>query len=118
MLSLTLTAELLAPDGSPMVFAAEGDRVWWVPPSRVDRLDPALREVTEAAGEVRMEVYVRHSETGEMHFLPVTGDVERLPVEGACGCAPPATPASTSAPPPSGGPSTRACGRCTCGCAG
>ncbi|WP_082801841.1 glycosyltransferase family 2 protein [Herbidospora cretacea] len=82
VLSLTLTAELLAPDGSPMVFAAEGDRVWWVPPSRVDRLDPALREVTEAAGEVRMEVYVRHSETGEMHFLPVTGDVERLPVEG------------------------------------
>ncbi|WP_066371566.1 glycosyltransferase family 2 protein [Herbidospora mongoliensis] len=82
VLSLTLTAELLNADGSPMVFAAEGDRVWWVPPSKVDRLDPALREITEAAHEVRMEVYVRHSQTGEMHFLPVTGEVERLPVEG------------------------------------
>ncbi|GAB1821262.1 glycosyltransferase [Herbidospora sp. RD11066] len=82
VLSIALTSELLSADGSPMLFEADGERVWWVPPSKVDRLDPALREITEAAHEVRMEVYVRHTQTGEMHFLPVTGEVERLPAEG------------------------------------
>jgi len=81
VLVLGLSVEVLAGDGRPDRFRTDGERLFWKPPRLVDPklLPESVTDVTNAAERARIEVYVRHSETAEMHFLPVAYQVERVP---------------------------------------
>ncbi|MFI6788652.1 glycosyltransferase family 2 protein [Nonomuraea sp. NPDC050383] len=80
VLVLALTVEVLGGDGRPTVFRADGDRLHWIPPRSVDPslLPDGVTDVTSAVERARIEVYVRHAETGVIHFLPVAYRVERV----------------------------------------
>lgn len=72
-LILGLTAEIMQADGTPMRFVPYGDDgLLWDPPVLLDgfRLPPEMADVSQAAARARFEVYVRHEETGAIHFLP------------------------------------------------
>ncbi|MCA2186785.1 glycosyltransferase family 2 protein [Nonomuraea cavernae] len=80
VLVLELAVELLGNDGQPARYRTENDRLYWIPPRSVDaRLLPDdVTEVSSAVERARIEVYVRHAETGVVHFLPVAYRVERF----------------------------------------
>ncbi|WP_113704552.1 glycosyltransferase family 2 protein [Nonomuraea lactucae] len=80
VLVLGLTVEVLGGDGQPTRFRADGDRLFWIPPRSVDAslLRDDVTDVTSAVDRARLEVYVRHADTGVVHFLPVAYRVERI----------------------------------------
>ncbi|GAA2861289.1 glycosyltransferase family 2 protein [Streptosporangium fragile] len=72
--TMGLTVEIMRADGSPMRFIPYGeDGLLWEPPVPLDglRLPPELADVSQAAARARFEVYIRHEESGVIHFLPV-----------------------------------------------
>ncbi|MDH2428828.1 glycosyltransferase family A protein [Sphaerisporangium sp. TRM90804] len=77
ILTMDLAAEIVAADGTPMTFQADGDRLLWTPPIEGVTLPPSLADVTEAVSRARMEVYIRHAEYGGIFFIPVSGEVCR-----------------------------------------
>ncbi|MER6946333.1 glycosyltransferase family 2 protein [Nonomuraea sp. NPDC000554] len=81
VLVLGLTVEVLAGDGEPTRFRTDGDRLYWSPPRSIDDdlLPDSVKDVTAAVERARIEVYVRHAETGVVHFLPVAYQVEHVP---------------------------------------
>ncbi|MEU7858910.1 glycosyltransferase family 2 protein [Nonomuraea sp. NPDC049141] len=81
VLVLELSVEVLGGDGGPARFRTSGERLLWQPPRSVDAklLPDSVTDVTGAVERARMEVYVRHSETGVIHYLPVAYRVERVP---------------------------------------
>ncbi|MEV1167152.1 glycosyltransferase family 2 protein [Nonomuraea sp. NPDC049784] len=80
VLVLGLTVEVLAGDGTPDRYRTQGERVHWIPPRAMetDSLDDSVTDITDAVERARVELYVRHSETGAIHFLPITQHVERV----------------------------------------
>ncbi|WP_433515586.1 glycosyltransferase family 2 protein [Nonomuraea sp. CA-143628] len=80
VLVLGLSVEVLGGDGWPTRFRTDGDRLLWQPPRSVDtRLLPdSVLDVTAAIERARIEVYVRHSETSVIHYLPVAYQVEQV----------------------------------------
>ncbi|HUR05774.1 MAG TPA: glycosyltransferase family 2 protein, partial [Nonomuraea sp.] len=81
VLVLGLSVEVLGGDGGPARFRTNGERLLWQPPRSVDAklLPDSVTDVTGAVERARIEVYVRHSETGVIHYLPVAYRVERVP---------------------------------------
>ncbi|SDG89099.1 Glycosyl transferase family 2 [Sinosporangium album] len=84
ILVLRLDVEVVGGGGAPQRFRADGDRVFWQPPVP---LDPAaftaeLADVTEAVARSRVEVYVRHAESGMIYMLPVESQVTHIPDGG------------------------------------
>ncbi|MEU4233400.1 glycosyltransferase family 2 protein [Nonomuraea sp. NPDC026600] len=81
VLVLGLSVEVLGGDGGPARFRTSGERLLWQPPRSVDAklLPDTVTDVTGAVERARIEVYVRHSETGVIHYLPVAYRVERVP---------------------------------------
>ncbi|MGS2645301.1 glycosyltransferase family 2 protein [Streptosporangium sp. G12] len=72
-LALGLTVEIMQADGTPMRFVPYGnDGLLWQPPVPLDglRLPPEMADVSQAAARARFEVYIRHEDTGDVHFLP------------------------------------------------
>ncbi|MFF5111637.1 glycosyltransferase family 2 protein [Streptosporangium sp. NPDC000509] len=72
-LTLRLTVEMTQADGTPMRFVPYGEGgLLWEPPVPLDglRLPPEMADVSQAAAKARFEVYVRHEDTGTIHFLP------------------------------------------------
>ncbi|MDA0640643.1 MULTISPECIES: glycosyltransferase family 2 protein [Nonomuraea] len=80
VLALGLSVEVLSGEGRPERFLTDGDRLFWKPPRAVDaRLLPeSVTDVTGAVERARIEVYVRHAETGDVHFLPVAYQVDKV----------------------------------------
>ncbi|MEV6982880.1 glycosyltransferase family 2 protein [Sphaerisporangium sp. NPDC051017] len=76
-LIMDLAVELLGPDGAPITFRADGDRLYWTPPLAGLDLPAPLADVTEAVARARMEVYIRHQDYGLIFFIPVHGEVCR-----------------------------------------
>ncbi|MGW4798291.1 glycosyltransferase family 2 protein [Nonomuraea sp. NPDC004297] len=80
VLVLGLTAEVLSGDGSPDKYRMDGERVHWIPPRSLDtrQLGEDLTDITDDVERARIELYVRHTETGVVHFLPLAQRVERV----------------------------------------
>nr|WP_055508242.1 glycosyltransferase [Nonomuraea pusilla] len=80
ILVLGLSVEVVDGDGRPDRYRVDGDRLHWIPPRSVDDelLPGEVTDVTAAVERARVEVYVRHADTGEVHFLPVAQEVERV----------------------------------------
>ncbi|WP_084773901.1 glycosyltransferase family 2 protein [Nonomuraea candida] len=80
VLVLGLTVEVLGGDGTPDKYRLDGERVHWIPPRSLDtrKLPEDATDITEAVERARVELYVRHTETGVVHFLPLTQHVERV----------------------------------------
>ncbi|HEX4812700.1 MAG TPA: glycosyltransferase family 2 protein [Nonomuraea sp.] len=78
VLVLGLTVEVDGGDGRPDRYRADGDRLHWIPPRAIDAklLDDEVTDVSEAVERARIEVYVRHAETGVVHFLPLAQHVD------------------------------------------
>ncbi len=83
VLVLGLAVEVLGGDGRPDRFRTDGERLYWKPPRAIDAklLPDHVTDVTDSVERARIEVYVRHAETGDVHFLPVAYQVERVPEE-------------------------------------
>ncbi|MER6507745.1 glycosyltransferase family 2 protein [Nonomuraea sp. NPDC001636] len=81
ILVLGLTVEVMSGDGLPDRYRVDGERLHWIPPRSVDTklLSDDVTDITADVERARIDVYVRHSVTGVVHFLPVTQHVERLP---------------------------------------
>ncbi|WP_432926233.1 glycosyltransferase family 2 protein [Microbispora sp. CA-135349] len=82
VLSLDLSVEILRAGGGPLWLRQRDDRLLWTPPPGVDGLldgllDDEGADVTDAVRRARVEVCVRHAETGVVHSLPVTCSVGR-----------------------------------------
>ncbi|MBB2913426.1 glycosyltransferase involved in cell wall biosynthesis [Streptosporangium becharense] len=78
--TMGLTVEIMRADGSPIRFVPYGqDGLLWEPPVPLDglRLPPELADISQVAARARFEVYVRHEESGLIHFLPVRCSVVR-----------------------------------------
>lgn len=72
--TMGLTVEIMQSDGTPMRFIPYGqDGLLWEPPIPLEglRLPPELADVSQTAARARFEVYIRHEESGVVHFLPV-----------------------------------------------
>ncbi|WP_345568386.1 glycosyltransferase family 2 protein [Nonomuraea rosea] len=80
VLVLNLTVEVLSGDGLPDRYRTDGDRLHWIPPRSLETrsLAPDVTDITAAVDRARVELYVQHSETGVVHFLPLTQHVERV----------------------------------------
>ncbi|MEV4566956.1 glycosyltransferase family 2 protein [Nonomuraea sp. NPDC049419] len=80
VLVLGLSVEVVTGDGTPDRYRVDGDRLHWIPPRALDtkRLPDDITDITEAVERARVELYVRHTETGLVHFLPLTQEVERI----------------------------------------
>jgi glycosyltransferase involved in cell wall biosynthesis len=78
VLVLGVNVEVMRGDGQPDRYRTDGGRLHWIPPRALDAklLDEDVTDVSEAVERARIEVYVRHSETGVMHFLPLAQRVE------------------------------------------
>ncbi|TMR10736.1 glycosyltransferase family 2 protein [Nonomuraea turkmeniaca] len=78
VLVLGLTVEVKGCDGRPDRYRTDGPRLHWVPPRAVDTklLGESVTDVSEAVERARIEVYLRHAETGVVHFLPLAQRVE------------------------------------------
>ncbi|MGN9840786.1 glycosyltransferase family 2 protein [Nonomuraea sp. H19] len=78
VLVLGLTVEVLEDDGRPSTYRTDGDRLHWIPPRVLDAklLDESVTDVTTAVERANIEVYVRHAETGVVHFLPLAQRIE------------------------------------------
>ncbi|WP_405087039.1 glycosyltransferase family 2 protein [Microbispora sp. NBC_01389] len=93
-LLLDVSVEVLRAGGSPMWLRQRDDRLLWTPPPAVDGLLDGLlgdeeADVTEAVRRARVEVCVRHAETGVTHALPVTCAVGQATVgQGTAGRGP------------------------------
>ncbi|MFI7421878.1 glycosyltransferase family 2 protein [Nonomuraea sp. NPDC049684] len=81
ILVLGLTVEVMSGDGLPDRYRVDGERLHWIPPRSVDTklLSDDVTDITADVERARIDVYVRHSTTGVVHFLPVTQHVERSP---------------------------------------
>ncbi len=81
VLVLGLEVEVLSGDGKPERFRVDDDRLHWRPPRAVDPklLPQSVTDVSESVERARIEVYLRHAESGDVHFLPVAYQVERVP---------------------------------------
>ncbi|MEV0165496.1 glycosyltransferase involved in cell wall biosynthesis [Nonomuraea fuscirosea] len=80
VLVLGLSVEVMAGDGSPDRYRVDGDRLHWIPPRALDtrKLPEDVTDITDAVERARVELYVRHTETGIVHFLPLEQHVERV----------------------------------------
>ncbi|RVX44715.1 glycosyltransferase involved in cell wall biosynthesis [Nonomuraea polychroma] len=78
VLVLGLTVEVKGSDGRPDRYRTDGQRLHWIPPRAIDAklLGGSVTDVSEAVERARIEVYVRHAETGVVHFLPLAQRVE------------------------------------------
>ncbi|TMR97581.1 glycosyltransferase family 2 protein [Nonomuraea basaltis] len=78
VLVLGVTVEVLGSDDRPERYRSDGPRLNWIPPRAVDArlLGTSVTDVSEAVERARIEVYVRHAETGVVHFLPLAQHVE------------------------------------------
>ncbi|MCG5216805.1 glycosyltransferase family 2 protein [Streptosporangium soli] len=77
VLTLAIDAEIVGPDGRPITFTAEDDRLYWRPPLPIadSVLCPSLTDVTEDVAMARLNVYLRHTESGATHVLPATSEI-------------------------------------------
>ncbi|MFE3448478.1 glycosyltransferase family 2 protein [Nonomuraea sp. NPDC059194] len=84
VLELDLAVEIHTSAGEPARFREEEDRLYWRPPGSVDQtlLPDAVTDVTDAVDKARIEVYVRHEETGDVYFVPVTCETVRVRERG------------------------------------
>ncbi|WP_406674108.1 glycosyltransferase family 2 protein [Nonomuraea sp. N2-4H] len=80
VLVLGVTVEVVTGDGTPDRYRVDGDRLHWIPPRVLDtrKLPDDITDITDAVERARVELYVRHAETGLVHFLPLTQEVERI----------------------------------------
>lgn len=80
VLVLGLGVEIHDNEGEPATFRAVGERVFWHPPRAVDGalLPEDAMDVTAAVERARLEVYIRHADSGVTHFVPVTCQVVRV----------------------------------------
>ncbi|MET8984342.1 glycosyltransferase family 2 protein [Nonomuraea wenchangensis] len=78
VLVLGLTVEVKDGDGRPDRYRVDGPRLHWVPPRSIDPklLHAGVTNVSDAVERARIEVYVRHAETGDIYFLPLAQRVE------------------------------------------
>jgi hypothetical protein len=76
VLSLAMETEMVGPDGAPMIFPAVEDRLFWRPPAGIDPavLPPELADVTADLLSARLELFIRHEQSGAVHALPLTGE--------------------------------------------
>ncbi|MEV0615006.1 glycosyltransferase family 2 protein [Nonomuraea sp. NPDC050404] len=81
VLVLGLTVEVLDGGGSPDKYRLDGERVHWSPPRSLEsrKLPKDVTDITEDVERARIDVYVRHTGTGVVHFLPMTQRIERVP---------------------------------------
>ncbi|WP_185844780.1 glycosyltransferase family 2 protein [Nonomuraea sp. WAC 01424] len=81
ILVIGLTVEVLSGDGLPDRYRVDGERVHWNPPRSIDGklLPNDVTDITADVERARVDVYVRHTQTGVVHFLPMNQNVERLP---------------------------------------
>ncbi|MFI7695653.1 glycosyltransferase family 2 protein [Nonomuraea sp. NPDC049655] len=81
ILVLGLTVEVMSGDGLPDRYRVDGERLHWIPPRSAETklLSDDVTDITADVERARIDVYVRHSTTGVVHFLPVSQHVERLP---------------------------------------
>ncbi|WP_169983408.1 MULTISPECIES: glycosyltransferase family 2 protein [unclassified Microbispora] len=82
VLLLDLSVEILRAGGAPVWLRQRDDRLLWAPPPSVEGLldgllDDEGADMTDAVRRARVEVCVRHVETGVVHSLPVTCSVGR-----------------------------------------
>ncbi|MEU7896680.1 glycosyltransferase family 2 protein [Nonomuraea sp. NPDC049152] len=84
VLELDLAVEIHTSADEPARFREEEDRLHWRPPGSVDQtlLPDSVTDVTDAVDKARIEVYVRHEETGDVYFVPVTSNVVRVHERG------------------------------------
>ncbi|HLU70813.1 MAG TPA: glycosyltransferase [Nonomuraea sp.] len=80
VLVLGLSVEVLNGEGRPERFLTDGDRLYWKPPRSVDAklLPESVTDITSSVERARIEVYLRHSGTGDVHFLPVAYQVDTV----------------------------------------
>jgi glycosyltransferase involved in cell wall biosynthesis len=79
--TMGLTVEIVRADGDPMCFIPYGEEgLLWEPPVLLDglRFPPELADISHAASRARLEVYIRHEETGVIYFLPVDCSMTRI----------------------------------------
>ncbi|GLW07370.1 hypothetical protein Misp01_25000 [Microtetraspora sp. NBRC 13810] len=78
VMSLALRTELVESDGTPLRFQHDEGRLFWRPPTPIDTAVLPLEstDVTEAVARTRLSVYIRHAESGVMHLLPTTSEVQ------------------------------------------
>ncbi|MDP4507375.1 glycosyltransferase family 2 protein [Nonomuraea turcica] len=78
VLVLELSVEVKGGDGRLDRYRTDGARMHWIPPRAIDAklLGESVTDVSEAVERARIEVYVRHAETGVVHFLPLAQRVE------------------------------------------
>ncbi|WP_433540326.1 glycosyltransferase family 2 protein [Streptosporangium sandarakinum] len=76
---MALTVEIMRAGGEPMRFVPYGETgLLWDPPAPLDvDLPPELVDVTRAVSQARVEVYIRHPDSGLVHALPVTSSLTR-----------------------------------------
>ncbi|MFB9964652.1 glycosyltransferase family 2 protein [Sinosporangium siamense] len=81
ILVMRLDVEVIGHGGVPQRFRVEGDRVFWEPPVHLDRgiITTDVADVTEAVARSRVEVYVRHVDSGVIYMLPVDCRATHLP---------------------------------------
>ncbi|MEV4397583.1 glycosyltransferase family 2 protein [Nonomuraea sp. NPDC049607] len=81
ILVLGLTVEVMSGDGLPDRYRVDGERLHWIPPRSIDTrlLSDDVTDITSDVERARVDVYIRHSGTGVVHFLPIDQHVERGP---------------------------------------
>ncbi|MFB9528997.1 glycosyltransferase family 2 protein [Nonomuraea roseola] len=84
VLELGLAVEIYTHAGEPARFREDGDRLHWRPPGSVDHtlLPDEVTDVTDAVARARIDVYLRHQDTGDVYFVPVTSEAVRIHERG------------------------------------
>ncbi|MFC4008252.1 glycosyltransferase family 2 protein [Nonomuraea purpurea] len=80
VLVLGMTVEVMSGDGTPDRYRVDGDRLHWIPPRSLGArsLTDDVTDITEAVDRAKVELYIRHTDTGVVHFLPLTQHVEQI----------------------------------------
>lgn len=79
-LAFDFAGEIVHRDGAPVRYRRMGRRVLWTPPPALGGpvLSPSLAEVPLDAPSTGMRAHIRHTETGAVYRLPVTGEIVQI----------------------------------------
>lgn len=79
-LALDFAGEIVRGDGTPVRYRRMGRRILWTPPPTVHGpvLSPRLAEVPADRAGGGLRVHIRHTETGAVYPLPVTGQTVQV----------------------------------------